>query len=83
MFILLANALSKKGADNFFSRDTGVLSGEFQVQEIQAGQVRDPAVSLFTSRRANDAHDVAVVENVGFSKTHSAPSVHTVQNVLA
>jgi hypothetical protein len=40
-------------------------------------------LALFPPRRADNAHNVPVVQNVRLSETHTIPSIHSVQNVLA
>src|SRR6266849_8447175 len=72
----------KKWVKNFFSRH-GSAVWMRPGSSNRARTSPDPAILLLTARRANDTHNVTVVEDVGFSKTHSTPSVDTVQNVLA
>jgi hypothetical protein len=57
----LANALWKKGGPQLVSRDVRVLFGDITHSGDRGRTSPDPAVSLFTARRANDAHNVAVV----------------------
>ena len=74
--------LEKKGAATCFS-DVGVMFGDIAGSGDQGRTSPDPEVLLFTSRRADNAHNVAVVEDVGFSEAHSTLSVDAVQNVLS
>ena len=74
---------SRQKGPQLVSRDVRVLFGGITHSGDRGRTSPRSSTSLFAARRANDTHNVTVVEDVGFSKTHSTPSVDTVQNVLA